>query len=64
MSSRTPNQEKALAWYCEKNNLRPQLSAHPVYYFLDKSDNESTRDIQHIVAEWKAQRKNEKRRTA
>lgn len=36
MSNRTPNQEKALAWYCEKNDLIPQLSIHPVYYFLDK----------------------------
>lgn len=69
MSTRTPNQEKALAWYCEEHNLMPQLSTHPTYYFVDKSTGEkSEKNIHSILREWedwrsadKEQRKQERK---
>jgi hypothetical protein len=68
MSSRTPNQDKALAWYCQTNNLKPQLSAHPVYFFTNEKGKTEERNIQHIVADWERwreeERKSNKRRTA
>lgn len=64
-SSRTPNQEKALKWYGEKYQLRPQLSAHPVYYFVEKSSgNHITRNILHITREWDDDRQASKRRNS
>jgi hypothetical protein len=57
-SSRTPNQEKALKWYVEKHHLTPQLSAHPVYYFVDKGTGKEKKvNISHIVADWERMRK-------
>lgn len=68
MSSRTPNQEKALAWYCQQHNLKPQLSAHPVYTFTNEKGGTEEHNIQHIVADWERwreeERKSNKRRTA
>lgn len=62
MRVRTPNQEKALKWYCEKNNLKPQLSSHPVYYFINEYGKQVTANIQSIVREWDDDRKAKKKR--
>lgn len=56
-----PNQGKALAWYCEKNNLSPQLSTYPIMYFLDENGNEHKRHIEHLTREWEEWRKEQKR---
>lgn len=71
MSTRTPNQEKALRWFCETNELRPALSVHPKYDFYDHDGKLQTHHITHIVKAWEEQReidkkarKDEKRRTA
>lgn len=56
MPSRTPTENKALAWYCEENNLIPQLSTHPTYYFRDREGNESRREIEHILADYNRMR--------
>lgn len=62
MSSRTANQDKALAWYCLEKEFSPQLSAHPVYYFTRKSDGKTVEtNIHAITQEWEAMRKAEKR---
>jgi hypothetical protein len=59
---RTPTEDKALAWWCSKNNLVPQLSTHPVYYFVDKSTGEeSNRNIKNLTTEFKRERDQEKR---
>lgn len=71
MGRRTPNEEKALAWYCEVNDLIPQLSTHPICYFRDKDGNEVSARLEHIVMNWETSRKDaarikklEQRRTA
>lgn len=58
---RTPNQDKALGWYLEKHNLMPQLSTHPVYYFVDKDGNKSQDNIHNILGAWEKMRKQEKK---
>lgn len=60
MSSRTPNQEKALRWFVETNDLVPQLSTHPVDYFKDREGNERKEYISHIVMNWETERKAKK----
>lgn len=59
---RTPNQDKALKWYIDTNNLRVQLSAHPIYFFLDSKGNEQKRNIINIHMNWEEWHKNEKKR--
>lgn len=59
MSSRTPTENKALAWYCEANNLIPQLSAHPVYFFRNRAGEESKILLEHIVQDYQRARKEE-----
>lgn len=56
-----PNELKAIAWYMEKYSMHVQLSRHPWVYFLDSSGEEHKRHIEHIVLEWEAWRKEEKR---
>lgn len=56
-----PNEEKALAWYCQMNGLVPQLSTYPTMYFLNRSGEEHKREMWQIVLEWEAWRKEEKR---
>lgn len=56
MTSRTPHEEKALAWYCQQTGLMPQLSTHPTYYFRDREGNETHREIEHIVADFKREK--------
>lgn len=53
MSRRTPNEEKALAWFCQTNDYVPQLSAHPIYFFKHrKSGKEIEKHISAIRREW------------
>ena len=60
---RSPNQDKALIWYIEANQLTPQLSAYPTYRFLDKDGVETNRHIFTITSDWKKWRKQEKKVT-
>jgi hypothetical protein len=62
MSSRTPNQNKALEWFCTERALFPQLSAHPIYYFKGKDGKEVNFNISTIVALWESSRKSTKER--
>lgn len=56
MSRRTPNQDKALVWYVGEHKLKPQLSTHPVYYFVDKNGNEQKVLMAHMMADWERMR--------
>lgn len=58
--TRTPNQNKALKWFCDKYRLKPQLSTHPTYYFRNENGDEVTHSIIHITAEWDRDRKTKK----
>lgn len=58
MSSRTPNEEKALAWYCQEKGLIPQLSSHPIYNFIEKETGKKSEEhIQNIVRGWQESKK-------
>jgi hypothetical protein len=54
MSRRTPSREKAIAWYADHYKLKAQISAHPVYRFVDKKGLTIEEDIWHIVEKYKA----------
>jgi hypothetical protein len=56
MSSRTPNQEKALAWFCQEKDYKPQLSTHPTYYFTTKTGKTVEHSITSIVLQWQKMR--------
>lgn len=58
--NRTPTQNKAIQWYCERNDLVPQLSTHPVYYFRHReTGKESHMLLEHIVQEYQREKKEE-----
>lgn len=61
MPTRTPNQDKALKWFCEVNGLKPQLSSHPLYYFTDEDGNQQKHLMSHIMGDWERDRQEKKR---
>jgi uncharacterized glyoxalase superfamily protein PhnB len=56
-----PNELKAIAWYQEHYGMRVTLSTRPYVYFIDQQGEEHKRNIMHILLEWEAMRKEEKR---
>lgn len=67
MANRTPTQDKALAWWCEKEGLILQMSTHPKYFFKNKGTGEiTTRLLEPLTFEYKAfikdQKKSQKKR--
>ncbi len=61
MNNFKPSEYKAIEWYQNKNSLHVQLSRYPWIYFLDDSGVEHKRHIEHMLLEWNAWRKEEKR---
>lgn len=45
-------EHRALKWYCEHYNLRPQLSVPPQMYFKDKDGNYFSVDMGQITLEY------------
>ena len=65
----TAKQSKAFAWYVQKNKLRPELSAHPLYRFSDQGGGITEVQLDEIVIlhatfleEERMSKKEEKRR--
>lgn len=62
---RSPLQDKAIAWFAEQNGLKPQMSAHPVYYFVDENGVEQHHNILNLVAQferWRVENKRSERK--
>lgn len=57
---RTPNEDRALAWYMKQNNLKPKLSAYPIYYFDNEAGEEESVNVVSLVPQFKAWRKEQK----
>ena len=65
MSQRTPNDDKAIAWYCKENNLIPQLSTHPTYNFVHRETREeSSVSLMNIRARYEAHMKESRKEAA
>lgn len=62
--SLTARDYKAIEWYIETNNLKPQLSAPPTMYFIDADGNEVTKSLEAIKLEWSAWNEEDKRARA
>lgn len=45
-------QLKAINWYCTENNLRPELSAFPEYFFTNKETGERTSKSISTLVDW------------
>jgi hypothetical protein len=62
MELATPRQRRAFAWFCQVNNLRPELSAHPNYRFTDRSNGElKTFHLKDIADQYDEYKKMEKK---
>lgn len=63
MAKLKPTQMKAIAWYAERENLRPELSTSPTIYFTHKLTKEKkTVSIDFIVPAWERWREEQKRK--
>lgn len=64
--NRTLKQDRAISWYCQTNNFKPQLSTHPVYFFKDSEGNKIEVHLSVIVHEYERaqneERQNKRRR--
>ncbi len=59
----TAKQYKAIKWYAEKEELRPQLSAYPTVYFLNKDGVTVKENILSLTTAYEGREKREKRKT-
>lgn len=52
---------KAIKWYAETYDLKPQLSAPPTMYFKDAQGREVTHNLGAIVLEWSQWNENDQK---
>ena len=57
-----PSQWKAMQYYIEKHNLKPQLSAYPIMQFLNEKGESEAHHIDHIVMEYNRDKKEAKKK--